>query len=55
MHRLKGLEYSCVLIAGTEAGQLPTPPREGSPTDDESLKTHELRESPILCGGHPRP
>jgi mRNA-degrading endonuclease RelE of RelBE toxin-antitoxin system len=47
MHRLKGLEFSRVLLAGVQDGLLPlTVP--GDPADAESRQQHELQERCLL-------
>lgn len=46
MHRMKGLEFSRVLLAGVQAGKMPL---EGSDyADHASLEDHELRERCLL-------
>ena len=43
MHRLKGLEFSCVIIAGVQDGLVPFRTRAES-ADDESSRQYDLQE-----------
>ena len=46
MHRMKGLEFSRVLLAGVQAGKMPL--EAGDYADHASLEDHELRERCLL-------
>jgi len=46
MHRMKGLEFSRVLLAGVQAGKMPL--EAGDYADYASLEDHELRERCLL-------
>jgi superfamily I DNA/RNA helicase len=46
MHRLKGLEFSRVILAGVQAGKMPL--KAGDYADHASLEDHELRERCLL-------
>ncbi|MCB9736005.1 MAG: UvrD-helicase domain-containing protein [Deltaproteobacteria bacterium] len=47
MHRLKGLEFSCVLLCAARAGVIPLPPPAGA-ADDEARAAHDLTERALL-------
>ena len=46
MHRMKGLEFSRVLLAGVQAGKMPL--KAGEYADHASHEDHEIRERCLL-------
>ncbi len=48
MHRLKGLEYPCMLLAGVEKGIVPYELSEGALPDDAAREDHEHGERCLL-------
>lgn len=48
MHRLKGLEFSCVLLAGAREGIVPLAPSQKVAADPEALANHERTERALL-------
>ena len=48
MHRLKGLEFKKVLLAGVQAGEVPLELRESALADEASAEDHEKRERCLL-------
>ena len=48
MHRMKGLEFSRVLLAGIQEGTMPLVQRDGPSPDEASVEDHELKERCLL-------
>jgi superfamily I DNA/RNA helicase len=54
LHRMKGLEFRCVLLAGIQEGTMPLTPEDASDADEASRQDREMGERCLLYVGASR-